>query len=526
LRGGVAQIVAGALALAASVLALGCGGGSDAAAGGGLAELAPPDAPFYAEAVINPDDGQADAVDSLTGRFGIDPGAELITAIDESFSTDGADLTFADDIQPWLGDHAAIFVPSFKTDASNSLEDYAALAEVTDVAAANDFIAKAADASKDDTEQRTYDGTSYIFDSTDSTAVGIVDDRALVAGSEAAFKVAVDAANGESLAGSEDYTSHLEPLPDDALATAYFEPGQLISAGIATGDVNAADLQMVKPFLGGLLAAPVGAALTVQSDSASIDVASTVDSDAASSTESQLLEDLPGDSWLAAALPDLGPTLERTFDQITNSGLPGGRQLESEVRRTTGLELGADVFSWLGDAAGFVSGTGSPGIKFGVVAETTDPDGPRKLLAAAERLIEQTNPPPNTGPPKGADYGFSFGLPSAGGGAEAGVVDDMLVGAFGASVDQVLHPDTALGDDPRYAAARSALGDDMAPALFIALPEAIKVAEIGAANDPPGEGVDYQAIEPYIGDLGSLIVGSRHSDGLVVTRTTITLTPQ
>jgi hypothetical protein len=526
LRGGVAQIITGALALAASVFAIGCGGGNDAAPSGGLAELAPPDAPFYVEATINPDDDQAAAVDSLTGRFGIDPGAEVIAAVDRSFSTDGADLSYAGDIQPWLGDHAAAFVPSLATDASNSLKDYAALVDVSDVDAADDFIAKAADASKDETEQRTYNGTSYTFDASDSTAVGIVDNRALVAGSEAAFKVAVDAASGESLAGSDVYSSHLDPLPDDALATAYFEPGQLISAGIATGDVDPDELRMVKPFLGGLLSKPVGAALTVQDDSASIDVASTIDSDASSSTESELLEDLPGDAWLAAAVPDLGPTLERAFDQVTHSGLPGGQQLQSEVRDATGLELGADVFSWLGDAAGFVSGTGSPGIQFGVVAETTDPNGPRKLLAAAQRLIEGTNPPPDTGPPDGADYGFSFGLPSAGGGAEAGVIDDVLVGAFGASVDQVLHPDATLGDDASYSEAKSALGDDMAPALFLDLPEAIKIAEIGAADDPPGEGLDYQAIEPYIGDLGSLILGSRHSDGLLITRTTITLTPQ
>jgi hypothetical protein len=525
LRGGLVQIVAGALALAASLFAIGCGSSDDgAAAGGGLAELAPPDAPFYVEGVIDPDDDQADAIDSLTGRFGLDPGAELIAAIDSFFSAESADLNYADDVEPWIGDHAATFVRSF--DADKSLKDFAALIEVTDVDAANDFITKATQASDDQTEQRTYDGTSYVFDFADSTAIGIVDDRALVAGSEAAFKVAVDASGGESLAASEDYTSHLDPLPDDALATAYFEPGTLISAGIASGDVDPEAVRMVKPLLGGLLDAPVGAALTVEPDAASVDVASNIDSDAPDSTESALLENLPGDAWLAAALPDLGPTLERTFDQITNSGLPGGRELESQVHETTGLDLSADVFSWLGDAAGFVSGTGSPGIEFGVIAETTDPDGPRKALAAAQRLIEQTSPTPSTGPPEGADYGFSFGLPSVGGGAEAGVIDNMLVGVFGASIDQVLHPDPTLGDDPGYSAAVSVLGDDMAPALFMDLPEAIKVAEIGAADDPPGEGLNYQAVEPYLGDLGSLILGSRHSDGLLITRTTVTLTPQ
>ncbi len=524
MRGGLVQIVAGALALPASVFAIGCGGSDGSTAGADLAELAPPDVPLYVEGTIDPSDDQAAAIDSIAGRFGLDPGAQLTAAIDRSFA--GDDISYAQDVEPWLGDHVAAFVRSFDTGPSNTLTDAAAIVEVTDADAAREFIDKAAQASGDETEERTYDGTDYVFDPTDSTAVGIVDDRALVAGQEAAFKVAVDASAGESLAGSEDYTSHLDPLPDDALGTAYFEPGALISAGIASGDVKPQDARMVKPLLGVLLSEPVGAALTVQPDAASIDVSSAIDSDAPASTESALLENLPGDAWLAAALPNLGPTLARAFDQITNSGLPGARQLQSEVRRMTGLDLSADVFSWLGDAAGFVSGTGSPGIEFGVIAETTDPDGPRKLLAVAQRLIERTSPPPSTGPPEGADYGFSFGLPATGGGAEAGVIDDMLVGVFGASVDQVLHPDATLGDDPGYSAAVSALGDGMAPALFLDLPDTIKVAEIGAADNPPGDRLNYQAVEPYLGDLGSLILGSRHSDGLLITRTTVTLAPQ
>jgi hypothetical protein len=526
LRGRLVQIVACVLAVCASAFAVGCGSDDEAAAGEGLAELAPPDAPFFVEGVIDPDDDQVAAIDSLTGRFGFDPGAALAGAIDSEFAGEDEDLTFADDVEPWLGDHAAAFVLSFEASTSNDVGDFAALIEVTDVDAANDFMAKAAEASGHETEERSYDGTDYLFDTTDSAALGIVDGRALVAGSEQAFKVAVDAASGESLAGSEDYTSHLEPLPDDAIATAYFDPGTLASAAIASGDVDPAEAQMVKPLLSGLLSEPVGAALTVEADSASIDVASTIDSDAPESTQSSLLEDLPGDAWLAAGMPDLGPTLQRNLDRIINSGLPGASRLEAGIERTTGLDLNADVFSWLGDAAGFVSGTGAPGIKFGVVAETSDPNGPRKLLAAVQRLIEKTDPPPSTGPPEGADYGFSFGLPGVGGGAEAGVIGDMLVGVFGASVDQVLHPETTLGDDAGYSAAVSALGDDMAPALFLDLPEAIAVAQIGAADDPLGEGPDYQAIQPYLGDLGSLIAGSRHSDGLLITRTTVTLTPQ
>jgi Protein of unknown function (DUF3352) len=528
LRAGVVQIVAGALALAASVFAIGCGGSAaDDSGTTGLASLAPPDAPFFVEGVIDPDDDQATAIDSITGRFGVDPGPKLIEALDGFFSAEGTDVNYADDIEPWLGDHAAVFVRSFEMSSSGDISDFAAMAEITDAGAAQDFIKTAfeADATASP-DPRTYEGVDYLYDATSKEAAGVVGDSAVVVGSEDSFKVAVDASQGESLAESEDYKSHEAALPDNALATAFFEPATFVEAAIASGSVDPSAVQALKPLLGGPLSEPVAASLTAESDSASIDVAASVDSDAPDSTESSLLENLPGGSWFAAALPDLGPTLERNLDQISSSGLPGAGQIEGQVEQATGLDLGPDVFSWLGDVAGFVEGTGAPGISLGVIAQTSDPDGPRKLLDTLERLAEKDSGTQSTGPPQGADYGFSFGLPSVGGGAEAGVIDNMLVGAFGSTVDQVLHPDETLGDDPGYSAAVTALGDGMAPALFLDLPQALAVAKLGAADDPPGEGLDYEAVGPYVGDLGSLIVGSRHTDGLVVTRVTVTLTPQ
>jgi hypothetical protein len=524
LRGGVVQIVAGALALAASVFAIGCGG-DDAPAG--LASLAPPDAPFYVEGVIDPDDDQAAAIDSLVGRFGsFDPGATVTAALDGFFASQGFDANYADDVEPWLGDHAAVFVRSFDNGDSSEVSDFAAMVEVTDPDAARDFIESAADSSEPDLEQRDYEGTDYRYDASTGNAVGLVNDYAVVLGSEASFKVAVDASQGESLEESEDYDSHVAALPDDALATAFFEPATFIEAAIAQGSVDPAAVQMLKPLLGGPLSDPVAAALTVQPNAASIDVAASIDSDAPDSTESPLLDDLPGGSWFAAALPDLGPTLERTLDEVSNSGLPGAGTIERQVEQETGLDLGSDVFSWLGDTAAFVQGTGAPGFSLGLIAQTSDPDGPHKLLDSVQHLIEQDSTTRSNGPPEGADYGFSFGNGSLGGDIEAGVVGDMLVGTIGSSVDQALHPDRTLGDDPGYADAVTALGDGIAPALFIDLPQALVVAENGAADDPPGEGLDYDAIRPYTDDLGAVIAGSRHTDGLVVTRVTVTLAPQ
>ena len=526
MRRGLVQKTACALALAASVFAGACGD-DDEPGEGGLAGLAPPDAPFYIEATIDPDDDQQAAIDSIADRFGgLEAGEQLIAAVDQLLAGNAVEATFAGDIEPWLGDNAAVFVRSFEQPEEGGIPDFGLMLEVEEPDAARDFIDDIAEQDPAPDEDRTYEGTEYVYEPGSDYAFGIVDEAALVFGSEASLKVAVDASGGEALAGSEDYDSHVAALPEDRLATAFFEPATAIEAVMGAEGIDGSEVQALQPLLGGPLSEPVAAALTAESNAASIDVAATVDSDAPTSTESILLENLPSESWFAAALPDLGPTLERNLDQISSSGLPGAGQIENQLEQETGVDLAADIFSWLGDAAVFVKGTDPASISLGLIAQTSDPEGPRKLLDSAARLIEQQSGRPSSGPPAGADYGFTFGLPPMGGGVEAGVIDDMLVAAFGATAEEVLNPAQTLGDDPRYADALAALGEEIAPALFLDLPQTIAVAEQGAADDPPGDGPDYEAIRPYVGDLGSLIAGSRRTDGLVVTRVTVTLTPQ
>ena len=413
MRGGLVHKVAGALALAASSFAFGCG--SDEGVGdAGLAALAPPDAPFYIEATINPDDDQQAAIDSIADRFGgLDADEQLVAGLDELLASNGVDATYADDIEPWLGDHAAIFVRSFEQPQAGGSPDFGLMLEVEDGNAAREFIERVAEEDPAADESRSYEDTDYVYETESDYAIGVVDDAALVFGSEASLKVAVDASEGEALAGSDDYDSHVEVLPEDRLATAFFEPATAIEAAIASEGIDRAEVQMLQPLLGGPLSEPVAAALTAEPDAASIDVAATIDSDAPASTESSLLEGLPGGSWFAAALPDLGPTLERNLDQVSSSGLPGAGRIEAQVEQETGLDLATDLFAWLGDAAVFVEGTGAPGFSLGLIAQTNDPEGPRKLLDVVGRIVEQESGRPSSGPPEGADVRLQLRDPIA-----------------------------------------------------------------------------------------------------------------
>jgi hypothetical protein len=67
----------------------------------------------------------------------------------------------------------------------------------------------------------------------------------------------------------------------------------------------------------------------------------------------------------------------------------------------------------------------------------------------------------------------------------------------------------------------AALGDDLAPVLYVELPSFLRVARMGDSDGSP----DYAAIAPYVDELGSLIAGTRVEDGLAISRGTVTLAP-
>ncbi len=505
--------------VAVGAAASGCGG--DDASSAGLASLTPPDAPVFVDGTIRPEGDQRDAIDSFAERIaGIDDIGSLITPqVDALFSSNGVDADYADDVEPWLGDEGAVFVSSFPKDGEVMAPDFAAMIAVDDADQARDFLGNVLDQDAATEEERSYEGTQYSF--TDPYAIGVVDDTALVLGTETAFKVAVDASQGESLAASAEYTDRIDALPDDPLATLYFEPAAAIEALAASQDIGPAEAQIAAPLLGGPLSQPVAATVTADADSAAVDIAAEDDSGDELGSGSALLTDLPAGSWFAAALPGLGSRLERIVDQLSSSGLPGAGMIERQVQRELGIDLSGDVFSWLGDAAAFVEGTGVPGFSAGLIAQTSDPQGPRALLDALQRLAEQRSGLPSSGPPQGADYGFSIGLPGVGGGAEAGVIGDELVAVIGATADQALNPDQTLGDDQAFEDALTTLGDDLAPLLYLDLPSFFQVAEQGSDGD-----LDYDAIRPYIDAFSTLIVGGQVTDGLMHSRVSVELAPR
>ncbi len=511
-----ASIAGACLAIGAGILIAGCGddGGSE------LASLAPPDAPLYAEFAVRPEGDQVEAIESFAERVGgiDDPGARIVELIDSGLAADEFDANYEDDIEPWLGERAAVFVRSFGGPPDASMDaDAGVLLQTTDVEATRDFIDAALAADPEaEVEELNYDGVDYSLEDGE-TAVGVVDET-LVLGTESAFKVAVDASAGQSLAESEEFDQRTEALEDDLLGMVFFEPAAAIEGAIAAEDVAAADARAFLPLLGGPLSQPVAAGLSATEEAATIEIAALL-GEGDTVTDAEQLESLPAGSWFAAAAPDVGPALGRALDQLSNGGLPGANSLERELRAQTGIDLRADLSGWVGDVAAFVEGTGFPGVTAGIVAETDDPQAPRALLVRVQRAVERETGLRSAAPPSGADYGFSLGIPGVGGGGEAGVVGDRVAFVIGGTLDEALEPAATLADDERFQEAAELLGDDYPPGLFVHLPSFFELAERGgSASDP-----SYVAAKPYLEAFEVLAGGSRVSDGLAVSRLTLSL---
>jgi Protein of unknown function (DUF3352) len=444
----------------AGAATIGCGDGD----GTDLAALTPPDVPLYLELVVQPDGDQAEAITSFAERLtGIpDPEEALAAAVDDQLADKDVELSYAEDVEPWLGEHAALFVRSFETGpAAGGTPDFALILEVADVEAAGSFVDRVAGSDPATKRARSHAGVGYYaLGAPGGAAIGLVED-AVVVGTEMSLRVAIDAADGQSLAESEEHAARAAALGEDLLATASLD------------------------------------------------------------TDVSLLEPLPSGSWLAAGMPDFGPTLGLLLDKLTNGGIPGGSSIVERLRTETGIDLVANLSAWVGDAAGYARGTAVPGLSAGVIAEASDPRRARASIDLLEGLAERETGLRSAGPPAGTEHGFSLGLPSLGRGVEAGIAGDRVAAAFGGTVADALDPEQPLGESERFRAAVEALGEEFSPGFYLDLPAALapaRAAGAAAALEDPAA--------PALAAIELVSAGSRLDDHLGVTRVTATLGEQ
>ena len=477
-----------------------------------LAQLVPPDTPLYAEAAILPDDERSEAIASLSSRIaGIDdPRAELISMLDAELEAEGVPLTYAEDVEPWLGEAGAVFVRSFEPGlVTGDTADAALLLEATDPDRAQEFVDELAVAGPgDDFAERTYEGVDYRFDPSSETVIGVVED-AFVVGTEASLKAAVDATGNHSLADAEDFSKQAGGLDDENVAELWLNLGMVLDAAAGSSDADDAEIDAARAALGSLLSEPIAVSVAATPETVSVETSAAGGTPIEGDTD--LLGQLPGDAWFAAAVAGAGDAVRESIDGLGALGPElGDPTLDPEaiagaVEAATGLDLEDDILSWVGDAAFYVAGTSEASVRLGALLETTDPAAATEAISAARELFERQSGARAEAPRlEDAEEGFAATAPT-GGGLEVVLRDGLVVAGLGGGepAAATVDPGEPLSSAAPFTAAIGALGDEFSASVYVALQDFLVVAEQGDEGD-----TDYGAARPYTDALDYLVFGT------------------
>ena len=508
--------------LSALVLLLAACGGDDGDSGGADAgpdpiEMAPSDVPFYAEVVVRPEGSLGDDLNSALSKLidEDDPGAKITEAIDKEFADDPntSDFTYADDIEPWLGSRAGIFVSGLQVDTMDP--DAAAVVAVTDADAAQSFIDKAIESDPETTTtDESYEGVDYKLDE-DGAAIGI-DNDFLILSTEQAFKDAVDAGAGESLADNADATAALDDAPDSSVFSLYADSGAIGDLIKSSPDLSSEQLKQIDEQISKFGDGAIEAWGSVTDDSFTF--AGSAPTGDEPPQPSDLITTFPADSWLAFASSDVGTQIEDQVAQLDSlfrqsaTDLPPGvkaprSQVDplGEIEKQTGIDLEKD-FAWIGDAGGFVEGTSLINLGAGLVLESTDD---QQASAALDKLQAALMKSPEVRSqaqiaPNSEGDGFTVSAPPVT--AELAVRDGKAVAGVGSEdVDSILNPDDTLDGSDRFGTAMAGLGDGGTPTFFLDFPPLLDLIESqGQTTEDP----QYQQAAPYLHALDYVIAGS------------------
>lgn len=511
--------LAALLALLAA-LALGACGGEDAATtsddGPDPATLAPADAFLYAEIVVRPTgEVEQGARAALRKVLRIeDPGAEIVRLLDRGFADEGDDITYADDLEPWLGERGGGWM-RFPAGGSADDPDWAIALAADDVEALEEADARF----RDEGIQRragTYKGVSYDLDQDGESYSAIVGDF-YVGGNLAGLRAAIDASRGESLADAPQYEDAVDEVDDDALALAYVDPRELLDQIADTADADpqiqralrSPELAEAGPVVGSLVARADEIVLEATGDSSLVGDA--VDEDDAEVT----VGELPGDSWLALATPPLGAVFR---DGLDRAGVLD--EVAAEVRRGTGLDLRRDLLDVVGGLGVFARGSSPLTVGGGLLLRTTSDAGARKLMTLIEPIVDAGGVGPTRPIAPGSARGFEVPL--------AQLPQPLVVLAQGAeiaagyplsSAQDLLDPQERFDESDAGKAAIETLGEGYTPSFVLIVPP---VARLLDALDQL-EVVELSDVLPYVQAYESLAVGIERDDDETTVRAVVAL---
>ncbi|HUB73746.1 MAG TPA: DUF3352 domain-containing protein [Solirubrobacteraceae bacterium] len=546
---------AGLLA-AGGLLLSGCGssgGGTSADPAGAV----PAAAAVYAGATVRPTGAQqADALSvahALTHQA--DPYLKLLGAL----QTPGSPrLNFAREVAPWLGPHAGAFLTSLSSAGAltgvlmhgllggsgagafpfgSGAAQGAIVLDTSDASKARSFLDK--QAARAHAHAASYRGISYEVAS-GGVAFGLVHDFAVI-GSEAGLHAVIDTTHGgPSLAGAGQYAKLTGAAPSDTLAHLYVNA---VAGGSGAGD-GAGGQEGLSGLLGVLGGSPqLNVSLVAAKSSVALD-ADTLGAGAqaggllaVSPQAAQALDSLPGESWLALGLGELGASIGRDAHELEaltalgsalGSSAPlapsTGFSLDSLLQglitplRTLGANTAAarrDFASWMGSAGVFASGASLLELRAGVVIDSKDPARSRAAVGELAAQLRKAGVAVSPVSIRGTEAAVGVrlnGVPvvlDVADGRAADGQSKFVLGLGEESVGTALDPPSTLAASPARRAAASALGEGIEPSAIVEFPTMLSLLEgVGLLEQPP-----VSALVPYLRAATTLDGGSSRLGG-------------
>jgi hypothetical protein len=521
----------------------------------------PADSPIYFEATIRPEGEQADDIDALLSELGElpvigsvgDPGELIIEQLESQAAAAGVDFSYADDIEPWLGERVGISVVPSDTE-----EDIVVAAfETTDEEAARESIEELLQQGGADSSEEEYEGVTYLTSPSEDFSFGVFDGHAVFATPDA-FEDAVDASGGDSLGSNDKLADATESLDDGSLVSFYLDLAQFEQFADSPEDAEEFEqAQAIVPeFFEGAVAFSAGVSA---SDQIFIDYSTPLIEGQPEAGASALLDTAPGDVLGAFALEDIGafgPPIVDLFERAQEEGADLGEDypeegIEQAFEDETGVPFD-DATEAIGDASLYLRGDLPDGFEVGGEIAVSDTEVATELIEAIEAQIEEDGTAKLGPPVGGSDVGFSA-LERGGGPGTLGVSgysgeDEFEVGSTSASGESDLpfanveldgevvrygfyrdeeaaeasDPDAAgdFSETEAYASGQEAIGDDFE---YLGAVDLQPILEEFLPTPGLDEAILGGSPEDLIGGfiaqkLGVVAIGQRYEDDVAVTR--------
>ena len=497
--------------------------------------LVPGDADFYANVFLEAPGDQAEALEALLEKFpkvesAEDARQDLFNLFDEAL--DEVNLTFEEDIEPWLGHQVAFYMS-----ARDLTEDprFAAFLAVEDQGDAERAIEQVeeSDAARgvDEPESKSYKGIDYDFyededgDEGESFALGFVR-RFLVLATERGFKDVVDTSlSADNLAASERYKDSFRGLPEENIASLYVDAKPFFEMLSVSGDIPPSEFALFEDLISDT---PNASTVSLSPNSISFESSSEPSpflafaSFGLASAGTELIGTVPSTSWAAVGVPELGNLISGFIDLFGQIGPPGTDRetLLRGFKRETGLDLDKDILSWMGDAALFVQGTRVAELAGGLVLETSDPATTKETLDKLAVLIAREGGVIPQEENRSGYEGFSIGegLPQP----IYALVKDRLIITFGErATEDLIAADDLLADAAGFESAQAALGTGFTPALFIDADAAISLGEFAAATTGSLPEEYTEDVKPWLDPISFVISGSREEGDRLIQKVVV-----